>query len=117
MNLQFWTQIVPGVVVTLMSILVAWIVKQAVGKIQETIATKEFVVAVIKDHEATMMLRMTELINKASLQSITNADIEARMRRIEEAFNVRLRRSFDTGEEHQQQQHTHTHYERGERAT
>jgi hypothetical protein len=108
MSLTFWAQIIPGIIVSLVSLFVAWVVKKAVKKIGDTIATREFVtefvLKALADHEATMTVKLNEALTKANLQSVTNADVEVRLRRIEEAFNVRIRQSFG-GESQSQPMH------------
>lgn len=64
------------------------LVVQRTAKKLENVATKEFVNAAMEAHET----RMRQMFVDSSLQNVTNADVEFRMRRIEAAVGVEVMR-------------------------
>jgi hypothetical protein len=85
--LSYWPQIGTGIVVSVCSAIVALVVQRAAKKLED-VATKSFVRDAMGEHE----VRMRQMFVDVSLQSVTNADIEFRMRRIESAVGVEILR-------------------------
>lgn len=73
----------------LCSMLVTAMIRQATKKIVATIATKDFVQGALKAHSDSLMEKITAQFTLASGQNITNADVEARLRRVELAYGVK----------------------------
>jgi hypothetical protein len=82
-------QVVTGVIVSVCSISVTWIAQAAAKKLGN-VATKEFVVETLKDHEERMLVNVSNMFVKSSLQNVVNSDIEARMRRVESDFGIKI---------------------------
>lgn len=84
------SQVLPGIIVSICSIFITWLVKRTAKKIIETIATRDFVVAALADHKATMMEEITRMFVSSSQQQLTNADMERRVRTLEEYYGVKI---------------------------
>lgn len=91
MTPTMWSQVASAAIVALCSSLVTLMVRTAAKRL-ENVATKDFVDARLTEHTALVMDRISNEFLKSSAQAIVNADIEARMRRVETAFGVKLRK-------------------------
>lgn len=85
-----WPQIGAAAVVSVCSAIVTLVVKGAAKKL-ENVATKDFVTSSLLTHGAQLKGEIGEMFVKASSQALVNADVEARIRRVESAFGVKLR--------------------------
>jgi len=83
------TQIIETCIVATCSIIVTTIVNRA-AKALNNVATKDFVSSALGTQAAQLKAEIGDMFVKASTQAIVNADIEARVRRVEAAFGVKL---------------------------
>lgn len=80
-----WPQILTGIFVTICGAIVTVTVQRTAKKLED-IATKTFVGEAIEKHE----VRMRQMFVDSTMQQVTNADVEFRMRRIEMAVGVEI---------------------------
>jgi len=84
---MIWPQILSAVFLTICGAIVTVTVQRTARKL-DNIATKDFVADAIGRHE----MRMRQMFVDATMQQVTNADVEFRMRRIEAALGVEILR-------------------------
>lgn len=85
-----WPQVITGIVVSICSAIVTMLVQKATKKL-ENVATKDFVSEQLSSHGDKLKTEIGDMFVRASTQSVFNSDVEARLRRVEDAFGVRLR--------------------------
>lgn len=94
-----WPQVLTGVIVSICSAIVVLIVQRTSKKL-ENIATKDFVRDSLVTHGLQLEQKIGEMFVRSNFQQVVNADIEGRMRRVEEAFGVSLK---DIADAHRRQ--------------
>lgn len=86
---DMWPQIVTAIAVSTCSAIVTILVQKTTKKL-ENVATKDFVTGQLSWHGEQLEKRIGEMFVRASTQQIVNADVEARVRRVETAFGIKL---------------------------
>ncbi len=94
---EIWPQVVAAGVVSVCSAIVTLIINSA-AKSLKNVATKEFVTQALVTHGSNLKIEIGDMFVKASAQAIVNADVEARIRRVEQAFGVKLQKIVDLGD-------------------
>lgn len=84
-----WPQVGAAAIVSICTGIVTFAVKRAT-KMLENVATKEFVTVSLATHGTLLKTEIGEMFVRSSSQSLVNADVEARIRRVENAFGVKL---------------------------
>lgn len=90
-------QIIETCIVATCSVVVTALVNRA-SKALNNVATKEFVSATLTVHATQLKAEIGDMFVKASSQAIVNADVEARVRRVESAFGVKLQHIVENNE-------------------
>lgn len=90
-------QIIETCIVAICSTAVTMIVNRA-AKVMNNVATKEFVTGALANHGAQLKSEIGDMFVRASTQNVVNADIEARVRRVEAAFGVKLQKMVNEKE-------------------
>lgn len=93
---DMWPQIVTAVAVSTCSAIVTLLVQKTSKKL-ENVATKDFVTGQLAWHGEQLEKKIGDMFVKSSTQGIVNADVEARIRRVEHAFGVKLEEWMKVG--------------------
>lgn len=86
-----WTAIVPGIIVSVVSFIVLWVVKRAAQALKDTwenLATRDFVSTTLAEHRKAMLQEIEQVLLKFTAQDRRNADVERRLRRIEQMGGI-----------------------------
>lgn len=90
-------QIIQTCIVATCSVVVTALVNRAT-KMLNNVATKEFVTTALGAHGIQLKSEIGDMFVKASSQALVNADVEARVRRVEAAFGVKLQQIVNANE-------------------
>lgn len=93
---ELWPQVIAAAVVSVCSGAVTLTVKTAAKKL-ENVATKDFVTNLITTNTTQLKMEIGEMFVRANAQALVNADVEARVRRVEEAFGIKLQQIVNSG--------------------